>query len=619
MVSTRYRLGGAMLCKVLGLGIAGTIAMSAAVPLTAWASEADALTSGTNVEVVCVAEEQPQAVIDDVESTQEVVSTVAEPDAVVPQVTVGGDEDVAAGDTVSAPVVDNAPAEDVAEEVATSEDTAADATVATVANGAKAAVVAGDADVTADDSDDAETTSMAEAEEESSDEPDNPDDPDDPDDPDEPEDPSPSEEEVKASLTNIYRLYNAYTGEHFYTANLSEAVNVATAGWRWEGPAFTGSTSFGDAVYRLYNVNGGLHHYTIFSDERDMLSSLGWRVEGIGWYANGDDSLYRLYNHNDGNHHYTASSSEATFLVEKGWKLESSSAWGVGSTTFVLDSGEWLTTSAWGSQQLYWIAQNGHIAKGRYVEKSEGAGWRAYAKSDGAIVRGVYVVSDTQALVANDKGALLQGNGMVVTGDFSNGVKQRYYLENGYARLGEFTYAGNKYFGRSDTGYVVRGDYFYSKTGTMYRGDNDGILQTRNSKKDSYVDWALAIAKDDSHGYSQIWRDGPDYDCSSLVIHALQHAGYRTGYATYTGNMYSELSKYGWRSYSLSNTALQYGDILLNDAYHTAIYLANGWLVQASSDENHSWQGYKSGDQTGKEIWYRTYYNYPWTRILRHA
>ena len=39
------------------------------------------------------------------------------------------------------------------------------------------------------------------------------------------------------------------------------------------------------------------------------------------------------------------------------------------------------------------------------------------------------------------------------------------------------------------------------------------------------VNWAVAIAADQSHGYSQVDRWGPDYDCSSFVISAFEQAG----------------------------------------------------------------------------------------------
>lgn len=422
------------------------------------------------------------------------------------------------------------------------------------------------------------------------------------------------------ALVNVYRLFNPYSLEHLYTRDLDEALSDASVGWQWEGPAYTASTSdTGTAVYRLYNRYDGLHHYTTAASERDALAMLGWTYEGVSWFATGDGALFRLYNPYDGNHLYTADASEATYLGSIGWSLESTSAWAIGSSTIELDSGRWLVTSAWGSPQRYWIGRDGQVAKGRYVEKSEGSGWRAYATSDGAIVRGFHALSDTSGLVADDKGELLEGEGMVVTGAYTGGTLERYFLSAGTLRLGEFSLGGRSYFGRRDTGYLVRGDYFDPSTGTMYRGDDDAVLQVRGTSRDSYVDWALAMAKDDSHGYSQYNRWGPNYDCSSLVISALRQAGYQTGGASYTGDMYAQLSSRGWYQVAVDASRLQYGDILLNDTHHTAIYLANGWLVQASSDENGSIEGYVSGDQTGREIWYRGYYDYPWTRVLRHA
>jgi hypothetical protein len=56
---------------------------------------------------------------------------------------------------------------------------------------------------------------------------------------------------------------------------------------------------------------------------------------------------------------------------------------------------------------------------------------------------------------------------------------------------------------------------------------------------ESALSWAIAIAKDQSHGYSQQQRWGPDYDCSSLVISAYKQAGVpiNTQVVNYTGNM----------------------------------------------------------------------------------
>lgn len=140
---------------------------------------------------------------------------------------------------------------------------------------------------------------------------------------------------------------------------------------------------------------------------------------------------------------------------------------------------------------------------------------------------------------------------------------------------------------------------------------------------DSAVTRAIEVAKDDSHGYDQSQRWGPDYDCSSLVIDCFKRVGLTLN-CTYTGNMYSDMLLHGFVDVSnevdfSSGNGLKYGDVLLNHVHHTAIYIGNGQLVQASINENGAVAGGQTGDQTGKEIYIRSYYNYPWDCILRYV
>lgn len=122
-------------------------------------------------------------------------------------------------------------------------------------------------------------------------------------------------------------------------------------------------------------------------------------------------------------------------------------------------------------------------------------------------------------------------------------------------------------------------------------------------------------------GYSQAdrWniRVGGNCDCSSLVIHCLQEAGFSTGSATYTGNLSANLTARGWKRIANNGNPLP-GDVLLNDTHHVAVYLGNGLLAQASSSEYGSAYG-RPGDQTGRETNIRRYYNYPWNCYLRYA
>ena len=160
----------------------------------------------------------------------------------------------------------------------------------------------------------------------------------------------------------------------------------------------------------------------------------------------------------------------------------------------------------------------------------------------------------------------------------------------------------------------------------------DSVSQSDNGVQESSViekavSWAVGIANDNSHGYDQNSRWGPDYDCSSLVISAFEQAGVKvkTGGATYTGNMKSVFLKYGFSdvtgSINLSSgSGLKRGDVLLNTVHHTALVVTDGGgtIVNASINENGKTKGGRKGDQTGKEIYTRGYYNYPWNVVLRY-
>ena len=126
----------------------------------------------------------------------------------------------------------------------------------------------------------------------------------------------------------MWRLYNPYTGEHFYTASEQERNALVSTGWRGEGVGWVAPLSSGTPVYRLYNrfAPGGDHHYTTSTDEVVALVEAGWRHEGIGWYS--DDArtvaVLRQYNPyaSSGSHNYTSSPDEASSLVQVGWRDE---------------------------------------------------------------------------------------------------------------------------------------------------------------------------------------------------------------------------------------------------------------------------------------------------------
>lgn len=142
------------------------------------------------------------------------------------------------------------------------------------------------------------------------------------------------------------------------------------------------------------------------------------------------------------------------------------------------------------------------------------------------------------------------------------------------------------------------------------------------------ISWALGIADDDSHGYSQLqnrrWGN-PDYDCSTFVITAFANAGCDVEGATYTGNMRSVFENAGFTwipksQIDLSNSSqLVRGDILLNEANHTEIYIGNNQRVGAHTGTYDIYERNSPGDNNGREI---SIYNYSnssnWDGVLRY-
>lgn len=127
-----------------------------------------------------------------------------------------------------------------------------------------------------------------------------------------------------------------------------------------------------------------------------------------------------------------------------------------------------------------------------------------------------------------------------------------------------------------------------------------------------------AVAADDSHGYDQTYRMGPNYDCSSLVGTALHKAGYNVNPGSTTRNLYSQLQKENFQSLPVSGIRKR-GDIFLTPGKHVVMCISGGAIVHASINEKGKITGGKSGDQTGKEICTRSFYvpSYGWRYHLR--
>ena len=244
---------------------------------------------------------------------------------------------------------------------------------------------------------------------------------------------APDQPEALQDVTVMYRLYNPWTGEHFYTASEEERQSLIKDGWMDEDIAWYAPKS-GDPVFRMCNPNNGDHHYTLNEEERDELVKLGWNYEGVGWNSDPDKSqpLYRLYNPNaqSGSHHYTLDSSERQFLIGHGWVDEEIGWYGVKNT---------FDPSIRIEKDGYCYSENGvkHVG----IQKIDGR----YSYFDPANNGKKSVFSGLKTTTENDV-IFGNGDGTLYTGPKTVDGKQYWFLrETGKAARNEFRFVGGEY------------------------------------------------------------------------------------------------------------------------------------------------------------------------------
>ena len=146
---------------------------------------------------------------------------------------------------------------------------------------------------------------------------------------------------------------------------------------------------------------------------------------------------------------------------------------------------------------------------------------------------------------------------------------------------------------------------------SIYYGERADWLRLEGvsmGDKEKMVGYAVGIAEDDWHGYSQADRWDRDRDCASLTYDAASVAGFSVGRGPdrvrYTGTMYDDFTRAGFTAYPYGSVGLQRGDILLahnENRQHTEIYVGDGMTVGAHCSETGGIYG-QPGDQTGNEI-----------------
>jgi len=130
----------------------------------------------------------------------------------------------------------------------------------------------------------------------------------------------------------VYRFYVAGTVSHLWTTDVYERDTLIAAGYQYEGVAWQGSSSTSSKpVYRLYAPAIKQHLYTTDVSERDNLSSNhGWNDEGVAFYVSQTNSgtpVYRLYAPSLGVHHLTTDGNERSVLLGGGRWNDEGVAW----------------------------------------------------------------------------------------------------------------------------------------------------------------------------------------------------------------------------------------------------------------------------------------------------
>lgn len=173
-------------------------------------------------------------------------------------------------------------------------------------------------------------------------------------------------------------------------------------------------------------------------------------------------------------------------------------------------------------------------------------------------------------------------------------------------------------------------------TKTDTKGENNVKLtkeQIIQNVRNDAVNFAVRIANDNSHGYSQAVRslyntaNPKSFDCSSLVLTAYYYAFLKNGLTdlanylkrncSYTGNMLRMLNT-GFEAVARNQTAhaqMIRGDIEINTTYHTALAVGKDIIVHARSSEGTTDTKDNSGNEIRTQPWYL--YSHGWTHRLR--
>lgn len=261
------------------------------------------------------------------------------------------------------------------------------------------------------------------------------------------------------------------------------------------------------------------------------------------------------------------------------------------------------TNAAKSSTQTIIIALEGWI-RGQYSAFYALGVYTMQGYNNGLLAEKATVVGTTNQLVDAVKKAFRTGLGIASPSKvaFAYGRYTGIGFINGLnsTELGKFTrstvsdmkgaFAKQKFSADANVNYMD--DDSMKEVNWMRKYDGGSVVGgSGDGKLGRFVSNMLNLVNNDSHGYSQSNRWGPDFDCSSSIIYSLRKAGFDTGSASSTHNLSTNLTARGWSRLPYANP--KRGDILLNDATH--VEMALGGLINAGF---HSAHGHpEPGDQ----------------------
>lgn len=187
---------------------------------------------------------------------------------------------------------------------------------------------------------------------------------------------------------------------------------------------------------------------------------------------------------------------------------------------------------------------------------------------------------------------------------------------------------------------VVDRNVFYKDYTAAIKNEDKGEDTVKKTKAqiiqaviNDAVEFAVNIANDNNHGYSQRIRslyeidDPKSFDCSSLACTAYYYAFLKNGLTTqarylkehcsYTGNMLN-MCNCGFEIVARNQTAhsqMQKGDLELNVTHHVAMAIDRDNIVHARSSEGTTDTKDNSGNEIRTQPWYL--YSHGWTHRLR--